>query len=87
MDRSRAAYRIIKHKHGTLADSAVIEVVEGEACASLLVETYNEKLTPQERAEGWSYFASRTGRLKPGADPVLATKMWWLECHARPRRG
>ena len=79
--------RIIKHERGTLADSAVTEVVEGEACASLLAETYNEKLTPQERAEGWSYFASRISKLKPGADPALATKMWWIECHGRRRRG
>ena len=84
MDNSKVAYLIIKQKDETAVGSEVIEVVKGEAYAIDLARRYDEKLTPQERTEGWSHFASRTNRLKPGADPAMATKMWLIDCGIGP---
>ena len=83
MDRSKANYQIIKRKHESTSGAEVIEVVKGEARASQLADFYNEKLTPQENAEGWRCYASLT-KLKPGTDPALATRILWIQSHRRP---
>ena len=61
-------YEIIKHNFATLEGHEVVGVVKGESAAQSLAESYEAKLTPEERAAGWSYFIQRTTR-KPMIRP------------------
>ena len=84
MARSKEVYLVVKEKFGTAVGAKVIGVVKDELTARHLSDRYDEKLSPQERAEGWNHSVCRTNKVKPGTDPAMATKIWGIECGVGP---
>jgi len=52
-------YKIVKINHRTHVFSTV-SVVKGESTAAHIADRRAEKLTEEERAAGWSFYAERT---------------------------
>ena len=60
----------------------MVSVVLGKASAEAMVEEFNGKLTAAERDNHWSHYCEPTD-MKPGTDPILATKYWWQDREVR----
>lgn len=52
-------YKIVKINHRTRVHS-VVDVVKGESVAVHIADRRTQKLTEEERAAGWSFYAERT---------------------------
>ena len=55
-------FKIIKHNFATLEGSEVVGVVRGESVAERLADSYTQKLSPEERDAGWTYFIQPTSQ-------------------------
>lgn len=53
-------YEIVKHNFSTLSGSIRVGVVKGRTRAELTVDSFNRKLTAEEKEAGWSHFLQRT---------------------------
>jgi hypothetical protein len=53
-------YEIIKHNTRTIVREMTVDIIMGISTANGAVGYYNEKLSSEERAEGWSHYCTRT---------------------------
>jgi hypothetical protein len=55
-------YEIIKHNFRTYEGSEVVGIVRGESAALSVEKSYTQKLSPEERDAGWTYFIQPTSQ-------------------------
>jgi len=66
-------YEVIKTNHQTHAYS-VVEIVKGQSFAASRADYHRNRLTPEERDVGWSFYTERTTKAvtyKPPAPQPL----------------
>jgi hypothetical protein len=51
-------YQILKFQRGSALGSQVVDEVKGEANAVYVVDLLSEKMSPEEKAAGWTYIRS-----------------------------
>ena len=75
MDReSKASFAIIRFNSRSYESGGVMEIVRGRQSANLAIQRLHESQSKEDWALGWRYFPEMTD-LKPGTDPVKATRL------------